>query len=220
MNAVTDSPNADPRPSLIKWIKSSPFRIYVAILTLAAFPLSLFVISGHQLLVGKMTQQLMTQGTQVGSRIGDLVEERLTQDEGLLGSFAKQSSLIEDLTARDFPKITGRLEQAHALRPDFLFFSVYDPDGTMRAISPADAKTINRSFALRDWYKGVIRDSRPYVSEAYQAEFDDHPQVVAVAVPIKDPRGQLIGILMAPRPVDSVLKEVRSLTTPKRASVI
>jgi PAS domain S-box-containing protein len=101
-------------------------------------------------------------------------------------------------------EIGRHLEQAIALRPDFLFFSVYDLDGTMRAIYPAQPTVVNQNFARRDWYKGVSGQWKPYVSEIYETAITPHQLVVAIAVPIRDSEGKPIGILMAPYALNTI----------------
>jgi PAS domain S-box-containing protein len=202
------------------WVKSSPTRIYVVTIILASFPLAFFLLSAHQLLIRQLNQKVITQGTQTGNLIGNLVEQNILQNKVLLESFATRPDLLKNVLGQDFQKVTTHLEQAYALRPDFLFLSVYDAAGTMRAIYPPDPGSINKNFAFRDWYKGVVSQSGSYVSEVYKTTVGNHPQVVAVAVPLKNSQGQMIGILMASEKVDTVLKEIHALTTPQSSSAI
>ena len=90
------------------------------------------------------------------------------------------------------------------MRPDFAFVSVYDLDGTMRAVYPKQPGVLNRNFAYRDWYKGEARQWKPYVSEVYQTAVAPYQLVVAIVVPIKDDAGKPVGILMAPYALDTM----------------
>ena len=75
---------------------------------------------------------------------------------------------------RDLKAIQAEMEQVHALQPDFLLVSVYEVDGTMRAIAPADRSLPGRKYAFRDWYQGVTRNWKPYVSEVYRPQAAPH----------------------------------------------
>ena len=88
--------------------------------------------------------------------------------------------------------------QASNLSPDFAFVSVFDLEGTMRAVYPSQPTILNQNFAYRDWYKGVARQWNPYISEVYQTAVAPYQLVVAIVVPVKDDAGKPIGILMAP----------------------
>src|SRR3970282_870053 len=68
----------------------------------------------------------------------------------------------------------------------------------MRGIYPPEAGVVGQNFAFRDWYRGVSREWKPYVSEVYQTAVAPNPLVVAVAVPLKDETGAPVGIIMAP----------------------
>ena len=94
------------------------------------------------------------------------------------------------------------------MRPDFSYVSAYDLNGTMRAIYPPQPALINRNFAHRDWYKGLARQWKPYISEVYQSAVSPNPLVVAIAVPIEDDHGKSIGILMAAYDLDTISREL------------
>src|SRR5205823_7853584 len=119
------------------------------------------------------------------------------QSTAFLEAFGVRNVFRRAWIEHDFDEVDRHLEQAIALRPDFLFFSVYDLDGTMRAIYPPQPTVVNQNFAHRDWYKGVASHWKPYVSEIYETAATQHQLVVAIAVPIRDNEGKRIGILMA-----------------------
>ncbi|MEX2240773.1 MAG: ATP-binding protein [Burkholderiales bacterium] len=73
---------------------------------------------------------------------------------------------------------------------------VADVRGTLRADVPQAADVRGRSFAHRDWFKGVSRDWRPYVSQLYRRSAAPQRNVIAVAVPIRGPGDGVAGILV------------------------
>jgi PAS domain S-box-containing protein len=164
---------------------------------LMVLPIAFFAYSAGQVLKHRAEAQAIAEGADIARVSAGLVEEHLRDNTQFLESFATRPSFRQAWKDRNLSLIGPPLEQATSLRPDFVFVSVYDLDGTMRAIYPPEKPVLNRNFAYRDWYKGVARQWKPYVSEVYQTAVAPYQLVVATAVPIKDKDGKPIGILMA-----------------------
>jgi signal transduction histidine kinase/CheY-like chemotaxis protein len=82
---------------------------------------------------------------------------------------------------------------------DFLFIDrvfLADPEGTLMADVPALPGVRGQNFALRDWYQGVSRTWRPYISEVYKRAAEPHYNVLAVAIPVKAEEPKIVGILV------------------------
>src|SRR5712691_10178215 len=67
-----------------------------------------------------------------------IVEQSFASAENLLTSIADRRTLSLAWAQRDVGALKAHLEETRKLEPSFLFVSVYEPDGTMRAIVPAD----------------------------------------------------------------------------------
>ena len=59
---------------------------------------------------------------------------------------------------------SGRL-QTPGIGPAF----ATDPDGRVTAVAPATPKIVGEDFSFRDWYVGITRTRRPYLSVLYRA---------------------------------------------------
>jgi signal transduction histidine kinase len=70
-----------------------------------------------------------------------------------------------------------------------------DVRGTVMADAP-DLKARGQNFARRDWYQGVSRDWKPYVSNVYRREAPPQKVLFAVAVPVLDRAGTPAGVLL------------------------
>jgi len=139
-----------------------------------------------------------------------IVDKDLDSAENILTSIADRRTMRQDWTHRDLASVQHDLEEARAFEPAFLFVSVYETDGTLRAIVPADP-IVGQNYAYRDWYKGVTSKWQPYVSEVYRTAAGSKPLVVAVAVPIRDERGNPAGILMATYSVAALATKFNSI---------
>lgn len=63
---------------------------------------------------------------------------------------------------------------------------VTDLRGRLVALSPAQPELIGRDFSFRDWFQGVSRTGRPYVSTGFRTAATGNPLVVAVSSPVSD----------------------------------
>jgi len=71
-----------------------------------------------------------------------------------------------------------------------------DLDGRLRADAPALPGVRGENFSHRDWYKGVSREWKPYLSEPYRRKAEPQYNVVAAAIPIRGEDGAPTGILV------------------------
>ena len=195
-------------------------QIYAVVVVLALLPLALFIVAAHRLLVRQTEQKLLAQSQLSGKLVANLVEQSVTQNMVLCQSFALRRGLLADFEAQRWSEVEKTLEQAHSLRPDFLFFSVYDATGNLRAIYPPFPEALNKNYAHRDWFKGASQSKKPYLSEVYQAVAPKPWQVVAIAVPIKNANGLVEGYFAASQKTDIIVKEFQSLANPENNSAV
>jgi two-component system sensor kinase FixL len=85
-----------------------------------------------------------------------------------------------------------------------------DVEGTLKADVPEAPEVRGTSFAFREWYQGVSRDWRPYVSPVYKRTAAPQVNVFAVAVPIRNASGGVSGILVLQVRVEQLLDWVRA----------
>jgi PAS domain S-box-containing protein len=194
--------------SLKGWTAARRWRIYLMCLLLTVLPVGLFAYSSIRVLRRQSQNESFAESAQIARLSANLVAEHFRQSSAFLEAFAIDETLRRACIHQDFEAVTRQLRQAHALRPDFVFFSIYDLHGTMRAMDPVDTGVLQRNFAFRDWYTGVSRQWSPYVSEVYQTAVTPHQLVVAIAVPVKDDHGSPIAILMAPYALDTISKNL------------
>jgi len=80
---------------------------------------------------------------------------------------------------------------------------VGDPQGRLVAVYPAQPGLLGQDFSFRDWFKGVSRTQRPYVSAAYRTASSGKPLVVAVVAPVRD-GSRVVGSVAVLWQLDSV----------------
>lgn len=79
-----------------------------------------------------------------------------------------------------------------------------DVKGVQLADTPMSPGTRGRNSVERDWYQGVMRTGKPYVSEIYKRVAIPRINVVAVAVPIRNEQNALLGILVMQIKLDAI----------------
>jgi PAS domain S-box-containing protein len=199
----------------------SPVRVYATVVALATLPLAFFLIFAHNFLSRKVTQQVITQSTDTGKLVSNLIDEEMEQRKLLLQSFSGRPDLLRAWENNNAREITKHLEQAYGLRPDFAFFGVYDLNGSMQAMFPQDPGLLGKNFNFMDWFKGVRKEWKPYTSEAYQVDASSSSQVVSIAVPLRNFQGNPVAILMAAVATDTIMQDIHRLSSPNnKASMI
>jgi PAS domain S-box-containing protein len=194
------------------WVSNSRWRLFFLFLLLLVVPIALLAYSASRILKLQSETQAEVESGQLARISAFLVGEHFRQATILLESIATRRTLREAWRTNNQDMVMWHLQSAASLRPDFSFVSMYEVDGKMRAIYPPQPAMLGQSFAHRDWYKGVSRDGRPYISEVYQSAVPPFQMVVAIAVPVRDENGRLIGILMGADSLDRLgqqLEETR-----------
>ena len=192
-----------------RWLANSRWRLYVLFLVVMVAPVALFSVYVGHVLKRQVEHQAITESAQIAQISAAMVGDHFRQSTAFLQSIAMRPSFREAWETKNLRELGTQLEQSRSLRPDFAFVSVYNLDGTMKAVYPNGSDNlINRNFAYRDWYKGVSREWKPYISEVYQTAVPPYQLVAAVAVPIADTAGKPVGLLMAPIAVDTMSREL------------
>jgi len=191
-----------------RWVSKSRVRLYSLFLTLMLLPITFFAYSVGRVLRHQAEAQAVTESTQIARISTALLQEHFRESTTFLESIATRRTFRQAWAKRDTNVVDWHLRQASILRPDFVFVSVYDLDGTMRGIYPPNPSLLRQNFAFRDWYTGAAQQWKPYISEVYQTFVPPHQLVVAIVIPIKDDMGKPTGILMAPFAVDAMSRQL------------
>ncbi|PYO03446.1 MAG: hypothetical protein DMD91_01200 [Candidatus Rokuibacteriota bacterium] len=127
--------------------------------------------------------------------VADLIEAREERYRDLLLSYAGRFRFREAIEQRDRSEALRHLRQISESFPGIGRPFLSDPAGVLWAAYPEVPKLYGQRFADRDWYRGVSRNWEPYVSEVYESAAEDRALLVVLAVPIRNPAGQVIGII-------------------------
>ena len=124
-------------------------------------------------------------------------------------------------SALELTPLEAALAGVAALRSEFQFAAYADAGGVIRAVAPPAPAVIGEGFSYRDWYQGVMRTGRAYVSTGYVSAVAGAPQVVAVATPVRSrPSGPIVGIVFIGYRVGSLQQVADSLAHLQQVTLV
>jgi PAS domain S-box-containing protein len=206
----SDIPSASGRMSarsiIGNWVSQARWRIYL-LFFLLFIPIAVFTYSVGRLLRRQAEDHAISESTQLARGGLALVEEDFQEDIQFLQAMADRPSFAEAWVKGDQAAVERQLQEARAQSADFNAVAAYSLDGTLRAVYPAQPGLFGRNFTHRDWYRGVSREWKPYVSGMYQTSLSNELGV-AIALPIADRAKKPVGILVAVCPANSIGREL------------
>ena len=116
---------------------------------------------------------------------------------GVLQAYGSRPLLIDAAKKKDFREGINHLANLKENNPEIDSVFVADPDGILWGDFPVNKESHGQNFSYRDWYKGVSKEWKPYVSNVYKRVVGEKELAVVVDVPIFDEKGKVIGILAA-----------------------
>jgi signal transduction histidine kinase len=171
----------------------------------AAYALIAFLLIGLGALAARYHADVAREATDaVASRRLALAQfaattfsERLDRTSDLAVSLASRVRFAELVAAQRWQDAAAILRAVPEKFPHLERLFLADTAGNLRADVPPLGGVIGRNFAERDWYRGVSRDWKTYVSPVYRRAAHPQRNVIAVATPVLAPAtGAAAGILV------------------------
>jgi signal transduction histidine kinase len=179
-------------------------------LAAAAGAIGALLVHRYETLKAEFTEAALARRASAGALAATALADKLQLLTDLAVSLATRVRFQELVRA-------GRWEEAVAILrrvpEDFPFVDrvvLADTTGTVMAAEPAFAAIVGQNFAQRDWYRGVSREWKPYVSVLYRRAIEPRRNVLAVAVPIRDEGALVAGILVMQVKPENIFAWARS----------
>ena len=137
---------------------------------------------------------------QSSARAGaNVVSAEIRGLEDVVRAYAQRRLLQDALhgSARGSRGLRRHLRELEQARPGISAAWALEPGGRLAAVVPATPEIVGRSFAFRDYYRGVMRTRRTYVSQSFVVASRNRPLSVAVADLVPDRGGGAPGVLAA-----------------------
>jgi PAS domain S-box-containing protein len=161
---------------------------------------SFFIIMGAACIVGynsytKATDAAIHLNGTRATLLAKLILEHQRAAIGVLRAYSRRPLLIDSIKRKDFEGVLKHLADLVKSNPEVEWPYVANPDSTVWVNFPVDKGVFDNDLSGRDWYKGVSKEWKPYISAVYKMVVGEKDLAVAVSVPIFDEKGNLIGIL-------------------------
>ena len=191
------------RRRFISWLGALPpgrLTAVFAILTLA--PLALLGFVGLSLAEDAVTEEVEARILSTTSASVALFGEELRGLTQLVDSYADRPVLERALAGGKGGDIRLSVIAAHVAelnrRPRIATALVTNADGRLLHVEPSSPGRAGDDLSHTDWFEGVTRRGRPYISQAYRSVAAGRPRVVGAAAPIRGGgRGEPIGFVVA-----------------------
>lgn len=203
---ITDSMNLGAPVSrylasrFVRWLVFALFIIMVA--GTAAY--------NYRQIYQKLTIEILAKKDAV-ARAGALtLAERFSRDVDLGVSIATRPQVRELVGAGKWDAAARYLHAVPVDFPDVERIFLADTKGILRSDTPALPNVRGVDFSYREWFKGVSREWRPYITSVYRRAAVPRINVFAVTIPINNMAGVVSGILVVQIRMETILDLVGS----------
>lgn len=128
------------------------------------------------------------------------VSQLLTQDfkrtTDIAGAIASVPGTLDAVRTKNDFAMQARLQAIVLAYPQIDRVFITDRSGTLWTDFPRVAGEFAKNQSATDWYRGISLRWKPYISNAYIRSHDPESPVVAIATPIFDETGRVMGALV------------------------
>src|SRR3989338_1205072 len=152
----------------------------------ALLPIVLLSVYSFQIAARSMQDLVVAGNVSAANNLSQLVTQDLTQTVRLAHAIASGSGTIAAMANRDDITMSIRERTIVLAYPQIERVFVTDPKGTLWSDYPRAPGVFGKSMATAPWFQGVSADWKPYVSGVYLSPMKGEPQVLAIAMPVRD----------------------------------
>ncbi|MBI4549402.1 MAG: PAS domain S-box protein [Candidatus Omnitrophica bacterium] len=183
-----------------------PRRESALIVAAVLLPAVLLGWFGYSQIHRNLTETAFERRQALAAMAARALQEKL---EGLLNLAVSLSTRVRfrELISQD--DWAGAIRLLESVPRDFTSVErvlIADPQGTLKADSPALPEVIGVNFAFREWYRGAVAGKGPYVSPVYKRTAKPRLNVIAVSAPIFSESKTLLGVLALQIRLETILE--------------
>jgi signal transduction histidine kinase/DNA-binding response OmpR family regulator len=165
-------------------------RLAGVLVLLSALPLALLTYLSLSLSTDAVRREIETRMRSTAALSAEGVRQELHGLTDLVESYAARptlSSALADPGRSEPSAFRAHLRDLQQARRGIAVTFLARPDGRLIDIVPPTPSIVGDDFSFRDWYKGVTRTGRTYVSEAYRTQAAGRKLVTAAATLVRAP---------------------------------
>ncbi len=179
MSDVWSGPSR-PRISLF----GSKWRFYLVLAIAAVVPLVIFLAASHWLLRRIAINNLLGQSQRAASTAGKTIEDNLQERRFAVQNLASDPATVALWTRGDVSRLTELMHQANELRPQAVFWGIYDSKGFLRGGYPQSAGEPDKSYASVDWFTSALDTGNAQVITNSTAPGKTAQVAISIAAPL------------------------------------
>lgn len=188
-------------------------RVLGSLVALVLALVAVLAAVGHEDSHKTLTAAAATRLAAIDSLAARGVDMRLGGVRDVVTAFSRSDAVRRALATRHPERMDLALEALASSTVGIFNTSLYDADGTMLDLAPAQREpvVVGRSFAHREWYRPASRSGTAYVTQAYQLMTPQRTWAIAVAAAVRDDRGRLQGFVAATLALSGLQAEISSV---------
>ena len=178
----------EPLAGLLRGTRDIGYLLQTAAVFFTLIPIAFAGFYAYRSAEREMTEAVLGKREHVAYLVATVLTEKL---DGLIEvgvSLATRVRFRELIAEGRWNEAIGILAGIPSTFPHAERLFLADPKGVLTADTPALPGVRGTNFSHRDWYRGVSRTGRPYVSEIYKRSAAPQLDVIAVAIPITSAR--------------------------------
>lgn len=138
----------------------------------------------------QVTSQVQTTDLALAQEISRETENKISGAELTLVRLSR----LDSVRRGDVTAMSDAFRSFRAARPDVDLVYWLDPRGILQFSVPSNVRTLGESFAGQQIFADALHSTRPVLQDGI-IDFTTYDAVVVLAVPVRDPTGNLIGVL-------------------------
>ncbi len=186
------------------WFFASSRRLFGSLFMILAVPMGLLIWLETTQIVRSLEGKAIEQNTASARLVAKAVQEHF---EGLMRyveSFAGRPSLAQFVETRNADAVRIYLEELVTQNNQIDRALVVDVNGILWSDYPHALSLSGNNLSDQDWYRGVSKTNRTYVSELYLRRALPQKYLVSIATPIRNGRGKTVGYLAGQHALQSL----------------
>jgi PAS domain S-box-containing protein len=174
------------------------------VLLILIVPTALLAYIGYLQTKANLTRVTTERRGAIAQLTAATLEERFDRLTDIGKALANNDAFQDDILRGDWNRALQRVEQVPSLFPFIERLVITSATATVMADTLRDPAVMGKNFSERDWFKGVSREWKPYVSEVYWRSGSPQKNVVSIAVPVRlRDKDMVIAILVLQLPLDT-----------------
>lgn len=138
----------------------------------------------------------------------------------VIDGISRRPTLIQAVAEGRWEDLGLHLRDLRAVDPHLGSAAAFDATGKLWARDPVDQTILGRDFSHRDYFRGAVSARGPYLSDVFEQAGTPRAVVVAFAVPISNPSGELLGVLQSTHAVGEFSLLTDQVASQDQSSVV